>query len=266
MKNRILVLLFFTLSCHQAERQVDGSLPDEERSIEWITYEGRVPLDESRALYIEVSLRETLAGQGQFRMVEYLEATGKVTDLSSFSGNYTTLYGQTPSEQLIQFQDTRLTEPLRRSYPATTPASQDRPARKVIREESFRDRDLVVRISGRYKLLILDHNMNTLSDEREHNLLRRMAKPFTVEGYFRHNGFSADFREMNTGEKWQVFKAGDYQKAIRQYYQLTEKKFEVAYLKGIGFPARVTNEDGTETEVLVIKRVLQMTSATDVNL
>ena len=56
-------------------------------------------------------------------------------------------------------------------------------------------------------------------------------------------------------------KLGDYHQAISQYHKLTKQKFEVTYLKAIGYSIEQTNREGKQIEALVFKKVLQMTSS-----
>ena len=131
----------------------------------------------------------------------------------------------------------------------------------MIREEVFRDSDLTVKLKGKNTLVVLDESLQPVTIDPVFNLHRRTSKLFTVEGYFRHNGDTADFLEMNTKESWAVSKLGDYRHAIRQYHQLTSEKFEVTYLKGVAYTIRQTNRQGNAVDALVLKNILQMTSA-----
>ena len=84
---------------------------------------------------------------------------------------------------------------------------------------------------------------------------------FTVEGYFRPRGDTADFLEMNTKEVWALSKLGAYNLASRQYYALTTGKYDLVYLKAIGYTVRHTNRAGQQVEALVLKRIIQMSSS-----
>jgi hypothetical protein len=132
---------------------------------------------------------------------------------------------------------------------------------KMIREESFRKTDLVVKLESKNTLAVLDQDLIPVSPDPAHHLTKRTSRLFTVEGYFRHNGDTADFFEMNTREHWAVSKLGDYHQAIRQYHKLVKEKFEITYIKATGYSIRHINRDGREIEALVFKRVLQMTSS-----
>lgn len=254
--------LLATSSCQHPDRADAAMSATDDASEEWVTYEGKVPLDEESNLYLELSLRlsgET--GEGLFKLREFLEDENGRDAISSFKGRYFTLVGETPEERILQLGNTSHDEPLTRRY--TIRRSRGTGSRTImIREEPFRQSDLVLKIQGREKLLVLDKQLAPVSTDRDHNLVRRTSGIFTLEGYFRHNGDSADFYEINTGEVWAVTKLGDYYKAIRQYHQLTERKFEVTYMKAIGFSINHVNKQGVRTEALVIRKVLQMTSTT----
>jgi hypothetical protein len=265
MKKLLYVILLSMFSCENHKQTTETFPPSAEENRAWITYEGRIPLDESTNLYLEIRMvSSNQSGDGVYEMKEYLEAPNNVSSPTSYKGKYSTLHGETPEEMIVQFYNSSHPDGLRRTY--LTPGFRGNltdSQLKMIREEPFRTTDLTVKTLGKDKLLVLDDHLQAVSNESEHNLVKRTSKPFTMEGYFRHNGDSADFVEMNTGERWAVTKYGEYHKAIREYHQLTRKKFDVTYLKGIGFSIRHINRQGRDVEALVIKRVLQMTSASE---
>lgn len=262
MKKLSYVLLLTVLSCNHRSAVNEEFPRVSEENGGWITYEGRVPLNENGSLYLEVHmLPSSQTGEGLYQITEYLETGNSRSAETAYKGKYSTFYGDTPDEMIVQFYNSSRPDGLRRTY--LTPGFRENLTDsdlKMIREEPFRTTDLILKTFGRNKLLVLDDHLQVASDDGEHNLVKRTSKPFTIEGYFRHNGDSADFREMNTGEKWAVSKYGEYHKAIREYHQLTQRKFDVTYLKGIGFSIRHTNRQGKDVEALVIKRVLQMTA------
>lgn len=238
-------------------------LPQDNTS--WFVYEGRVPLDEERHLYLELSISEaTQSGQGSFHLEEFLEQNDNRAPVASFDGSYSTLFGANPDERLLQFHNTGHAQPLIRKYLIQGFKGNLTDSHiTMMREEPFRGTDLAVSIDGSDRLIVLNKDLQPVSHDREHNLVKRTSRIFTIEGYFRHNGDSADFHELNTEETWAVTKFGDYHKAIRQYHQLTERKFDVTYMKAIGFSVSHTDKLGRHIEALVIKRVLQMTSTPD---
>ena len=263
MRKIIFFILTGLFSC-QPEKKPDAfypGFPSEEAT--WMVYEGRVPLSEKSNLYIEVSVLPSPAtGEGSFELKEYVETAGASSAAASFKGKYSTLYGETPGERMLQFHHSARDKGVTRSY--LTPGYQGgftNSGTKMIREELFRTTDLVVKIQGKNKLLVLDGKLQPLSLDAQANLTRRASKLFTVEGYFRHNGDTGVFVEMNTGERWPVSKLGQYHQAISQYYQLTKAKFEVTHLKAVGYSIRHTNKEGKEIDALVFKRILQMTSS-----
>jgi hypothetical protein len=191
-----------------------------------------------------------------------LETDFAYTPIGSFNGKYSTLYGEGPEEIFIQFHNSARPEGLKRTFlsPRLNGNQTDTPV-KMIREELFRHTDLAVRIEGNHRLIVLDKNSKPVNGDPDFNLIKRTSKLFTLEGYFRYTGYAADFYEINTRERWVVSKQGEYHYAIRQYHQLTKDKFEVTYIKAIGFSIQHTSEEGIPMDALVIKRVLQMTSS-----
>jgi hypothetical protein len=263
MKKIIYFILIGIFSCEHERTRDRVSPADTPEDNAWQVYEGRVPLNEKTNLYLEVSmLPSEHRGEGSFVLHEFLEEEGARTPQSSFKGNYSTLYGETPEAQVIQFHHSAQEEGVKRTY--LSPGFQGEFANsqiKMIREEVFRKTDLTVKIQGKNHLLVLDENLKVISTDPAFTLTKRTSKLFTVEGYFRHNGDTADFLEMNTKERWAVTKLGNYDQAISQYHRLASDKFEVTYLKGIGYSVRHINKDGREVEALVLKQILQMTSA-----
>ena len=259
MRKLFYFILIAAFSCENS-RNPRGELPfSPKENLSWFAYEGRVPLDEKRHLYLELSISGAAqTGEGSFHLEEFLEEDSKRSAVASSNGSYSTLFGANPDERILQFHNTGHTQPLTRKY-----LIQGFKGNRKIREEPFRGSDLAVRSEGNNKLIVLNKDLQPVSLDREHNLIKRASRIFTIEGYFRHNGDSADFYELNTGDACPVTKLGDYHTAIRQYYQLTERKFEVTYMKGIGFSISHTDERGRQIEALVVKKVLQMTSTTD---
>lgn len=195
------------------ERKPDEvSLEDTSRYSEWMVYEGRIPLNENTHLYIALSmLPGDQTGEGSYRLEEFAETENVYTRASSFNGKYSTFFGDFPEEAVIQFINSAQPEGLRRSY--LTPGYQRNTTsshRRVVREEPFRRTDLVVKRERKNRLIVLDQDLNPLSFDPAYNLTKRTSKLFTVEGYFRHNGDTADFFELNTREPWPVSKLGNY--------------------------------------------------------
>jgi hypothetical protein len=230
---------------------------------DWTMYEGRIPLNENDHLYLEISmLPGDRMGEGSYRLAEFLEKENTYTPVSKFDGKYSTLYGDSPEERIIQFINSAQPEGVIRTYHTrASSGSITQSPLKMIREESFRNTDLAVKIERKNALIVLDQNLKALSPDPAHHLTKRTSKLFTVEGYFRHNGDTADFFEMNTREQWAVSKLGNYHQATRQYHKLARKKFEVTYIKATGYSVRHVTRDGKEIDALVFKRVLQMTSS-----
>jgi len=264
MKKIIYFILAGLFSC-QGEKTPEAFFPrDQQEENVWMVYEGRVPLSDDSHLYMEVSmLPSDQIGEGAFQLKEFMETDGALIPISSFEGKYSTLYGETPGDQVIQFLHSAQEKGVKRSYLTSGFQSDFKNSQiRMIREELFRKTDLTVKVDGKNKLLVLDEHLRPLVLDPQFNLTRRLSKLFTIEGYFRHNGDTADFLEMNTRERWAVTKLGSYHQAIRQYHELTTEKFQVTYLKGIGYSIRHTNKAGKETEALVLKKILQMSAAT----
>ena len=263
MKRIRCIILLAAFSCHP-ERSSEPVFPPEPAPENApLVFEGRVPLDEDVYLYIEVFMvPATERGEGSYTLREFLEEDASYTPLSSFKGNYSSLYGNNPGERVVQFLQSAREKGLKRRYlKAGFQGNYTDTQIQMIREEVFRKTDLTVRLQETNKLIVLDDNLQPVTLEGQFNLNRRTSGLFTVEGYFRHTGDTADFAEMNTGERWAVAKVGDYHKAIRQYYQLATDKFEVTYLKGVGYTIRHTDKEGKEIQALVFKKILQMTSS-----
>lgn len=268
LKTWMCILLVAFLSCENRERPSEESETLPRETDTRTSYEGMIPIDEHNNLYVELSMLPSgPLGEGTYDIREFLDSGVSRKQISSFRGKYSTLYGENPDERLIQFHNSALAEGLKRTY--LTPgfrANITDSRLNVLRTEPFRTTDLTVKVSGRNKLTVLDDYLNTVTIEGDFNLVRRTSRVFTLEGYFRHNGDSADFFEMNTAETWAVSKYGEYGKAIRQYHQLATKKFEFTYMKATGFSIQHTHRDGREIEALVIKKVLQMTASPGVEI
>jgi hypothetical protein len=264
MKKGLYFILIAAFSCeNQRKAPVESLAPAEANDI-WTTYEGRVPLNDDTNLYIELSIQPAdQFGEGSYELTESIEAENSLQKTPSFKGKYSTLLGETPEERLLQFHNSAHEKGFDRTYITHGFKGNVTDSRlRMLRTEPFRTTDLTVKGSGLNKLIVLDESLNAVSLERDHNLVKRTSRLFTVEGYFRHNGDSADFFEINTGESWAVSKYGDYRKAISQYHQLTQMKFQVTNMKAVGFSIRHIDRSGREVDALVIKKVLQMTTTT----
>ena len=262
MRNMLYFILIAAFSCENPGNTRSGSLFPPEENASRFAYEGRVPLDEKRHLYIELSISEARhSGEGSFHLEEFLEEDNKRSPVASFTGNYSTLFSSNPDKRVLQLHNTGHSEPLTRKYLTRGFKGNLTDSNiRMIREEPFRETDLALSIEGNHKLIVLNKDLQPVSLDREYNLIKRTSRIFTIEGYFRHNGDSADFHELNTEDTWAVTKFGDYETAIRQYHQLTQRKFEVTYMKAIGFSISHTDKRGHQIEALVIRKVLQMTS------
>jgi hypothetical protein len=222
------------------------------------TYEGRVPLDDFRNLYMEVSLRPSREpGEGFFTLHETMEDQEGSRVVSDLRGKYTITPDEDGESLIIHLHQSSLMENIKRTFLNTKD--------KKLYQENFRNSDLRLRRDERLVLLtIVNLNSKLIPEENEPVLVKRTSKPFTVEGYFTHMGDSARFEEINTEQLWPVSKLGVYQIATRQYHQLADKKYERIYLKGVGYSVVNFTRSGEEGEALVFKKILQMTSAPSV--
>jgi hypothetical protein len=263
MKKMIYLILIGIFCCQTEKKPEEKSPVFAGENNAWDVYEGRVPLNEKINLYIELSmLPSDQTGEGYFRLNEFTEADYNFTPSSTFKGKYSTLYGDGRQEVIIQFHNSAMAKGLKRTYVVHGFKGNITDTHlRMIREEPFRVSDLVVKIQAKNKLVVLDQSLQPVTTDPLHNLTRRSSRLFTVEGYFRHTGDTADFLEMNTKEKWAVSKLGQYHQAIGQYHKLVKDKFEVTYLKAIGYSVQHTDKRGRDIEALAFKKILQMTSS-----
>jgi hypothetical protein len=219
----------------------------------WIVYEGFVPIAENQNLFIAVSMRAGDSGEGDYKLEEAIYTANVIEALPTLHGKYSSLVGATPEEVIVYVHRSVREKPIKRIYPSVNG--------KKIREEFFRHTDLAFRRSGDGRLIVLNSNSEPLTLEPKFNLTKRISPLFTVEGYFAHTGDSSIFLEMNTNQRWPISKRGAYEEAVQGYYALTEKKFESVYLKAVGYSILDQDKNGRVVESLVLKRVLQMSSA-----
>lgn len=218
-------------------------------STDWITYEGRIPVNENDYLYLELSMRPGNAGEGTYRLEELLRTQAGSEKVGSFRGSYSSF--ATPRGDIeIHFQGS--------SYPTGIRRTSTSADGKRIREEEYRVRDLVLRKDGDHRMIALDNANEPISVDLDDNLSKRTSTIFTVEGTFAHVGDSAVFYEVNTERVWPVSKQGEYALAIRQYYELANLKNEGVYLKGTGFSIDQLNLKGERKESLVLKKIISM--------
>jgi hypothetical protein len=248
---RYFSLLTLFLSACDSAKPVDEEFPVEEVS-DWITYEGRVPLNDKENLYLEIDMLPRAPGEGLYFLKERFEGETGMEDVGSFKGNYTT-FSSADGNIEIHFQNSSYETGIKRSYRS--------PDGKRIREEDYRVRDLVLRKDGDYRMIALDNANEPISIEANHNLSKRTSIVFTVEGKFAHVGDSSVFYEVNTNRTWPVSRQGLYELATRQYHQLANSKNEGIYLKGTGFSIQQENKKGKLREALVFKKIITMTSS-----
>jgi hypothetical protein len=255
MRIALLIIGLSTCACSGNNERLEEAQTGESGTT---TYEGRVPLDEFRNLYIEVSLRPSREpGQGFFTLNETMEEQEGNRVVSDLHGKYSIAPDESGEVLIIHLHQSSVMEKIKRTFLN----AKD----KKLYQENFRNSDLRLRRNENLALLtIANLNSQRISEENEPVLIRRTSKPFTVEGYFTHMGDSARFEEINTEQLWPVSKLGAYHVATRQYHQLADKKYERIYLKGVGYSVVNFNRRGEEGEALVFKKILQMTSAPSV--
>jgi hypothetical protein len=250
MLRYFLFMICVLSACNEARRS-DEEFPVKSSS-DWITYEGRIPVNEKDNLYLEVTMLAGSPGEGYYKLEEFLETPGGTEKTGSFKGNYITFAA--PSGEIeVHFQNS--------SYPTGIKRRYTSPDGKRIREEDYRVRDLVLKKDGDYKLVALDNSNEPISLDENHNLSKRTSNLFTVEGKFAHVGDSSVFYELNTNQTWPVSRQGAYELATRQYHQLANEKNEGIYLKGTGFSIRQIDAKGRAKESLVFKKIITMTSS-----
>lgn len=265
MKNIISILLIVIFSCQKGNQVAEIFPLQESGSKRWSVFEGRVPLNEKTHLYLEVSmLPSDVLGEGSFSLTESLQEENGSRIVSELKGTYSTIYGEGPEDLILQLHNSAHPQGFKRTY-LNRGEGQSNSEMKVLKEESFRDTDLILKSQGNNKLLVLDQRSQPISREMEYNLTKRTSKLFTVEGYFRHNGDTADFYEINTREKWAISKLGEYDRACNEYHRLVEKKREVTYMKATAYSINQLNENGDEMDALVFKKILQMTSTLELS-
>ena len=254
--HRLTATLAFSLlvSC-SGKQKYDEQFPKEQIS-DWQTYEGRIPLSEKSSLYQILALRPTSnAGDGEYKLEEFVEEEGSQRPVSSFAGAYSTYYsGDDQTVVEIHLHNSSQLTGVTRAYRIDNG--------KRIREEQFRRKDLMLMRKNDNTLIVLNYDHEPITKELSFNLSRRVSNVFTIEGKFAHVGDSSVFYEMNTEEVLPVAKLGAYDQAIRQYHQLANEKNEGVYLKGTAFLVNWPGRKG-ETHAVVFKRIISMSNAVE---
>jgi hypothetical protein len=247
----IVLLLFF---CCCAKKDITEPIVQSIQP-QWNFYEGKIPLDDTHNLIIELAL---LTGdnplEGSYRLIEKIESENLLEDVSDLEGSFSMFNDN--GRVVIQLLNSSLSIPVKRTF-----YKKDEKGKSVFREENLRARDLSLLYLDDDMMSVLATFSEPVSADPNHYIYRKTSDPFTIEGYFRHTGDSADFYEMNTERRWPISKSGAYLSAIKQYHLLAEEKFEPVYLKGVGFSINRPDKTGKKVQALVIKRLLQMSSA-----
>jgi hypothetical protein len=247
--NRAIILFLLLSSCAK-ERKHDPVSLTTDVDLETSYYEGRIPLDDRHNIFFEISLRpSTTANEGDFTLKEFVEENELPSMMFETKGMYSMMEND-EGLQTIFLQNSARSEKLLRVYKAPN---------GKIRQESFRNKDLTLQKKNENVLIVLNNDSKPVSLEYQHNLFKRVSDLFTVEGYFREKDDTAEFSEMNTRINWPVMKVGDYANATKQYYELTSKKGEPVYLKGIGYNVLCPSAGNHTAKALVFKRIIQTT-------
>ena len=253
MTRRLLFILILCTCCSRKENTDAIVQPSAARG--WIAYEGKIPLDETRNLIVELALLASdNPSEGSYRLVERLEHENLLEDVSNLEGSFS-VYNDN-DRVVIQLLNSGLSDPVKRTF-----YSKNERGKVAYQEENLRAEDLSLVYLDDDMLSVLASFSEPVSRDPNHYIYKRSSDVFTIEGYFRHTGDSADFYEMNTERSWAISKNGAYGSAIKQYHQLAEEKFEPVYLKGTGFSIQRHDKKGKKVQALVIKRLLQMSSA-----
>jgi hypothetical protein len=221
----------------------------------WNFYEGKIPLDDTRSLIVELAL---LTGdnplEGSYRLTEKIESENILEDVSDLEGSFS-MYNNN-GRVILQLLNSSLSVPVKRTF-----YRKNEKGKSIFQEENLRARDLSLLYLDDDMMSVLATFSEPVSTDPSYYVYKKSSDPFTIEGYFRHTGDSADFYEMNTERRWAISKSGAYASAIKQYHLLAEEKFEPVYLKGVGFSINRPDKTGKKVQALVIKRLLQMSSA-----
>jgi hypothetical protein len=248
---QILFLAFLCCSCGTKLESPEVDQPVEAEP-EWIVYEGEVPLDESRSLALEVSLKQGLnVSEGTYTLTETEETENAVSELPHSRGIYTAEFRPDTEDWIIHLHNSALPTGVKRIY---------RSDHNTIKEEIFRKNDLMLKKQDDDLLLVLNSEKEPITTEADNNLVKRTSRLFTVEGYFVYKGKTAEFYEMNTREKWSVSKRGAFYEAANQYHELAKEKFESLYLKAVAFSIHNPSAK-IEDHILVFKRIIQTSSS-----
>src|SRR4051812_36598914 len=82
------VVVIFLSACNGG-KPAEEEFPVEEAS-NWITYEGRIPMNDQENLYLEISMQSSGAGEGSYFLKEWLERQTGTEQVGSFHGEYST--------------------------------------------------------------------------------------------------------------------------------------------------------------------------------
>jgi hypothetical protein len=121
--------------------------------------------------------------------------------------------------------------------------------------------DLFLKSNGDHELVFVNKDFVEANDR--YKLIRR-SDLFTVEGYFSVYDDTTDYFEKNTQKTWPVAQLACYDEAVKNYHAMAKVKFEGIYLKALSYTVKHRDANGKERDVLVFKRILQMSAARDI--
>ena len=258
-------VLIGSMSCQKTKPCAETFPIEDSGARRWSVYEGKVPLNEETYLQIEVSmLPSEVLGEGAFRLTESLQVEDARQIVTKAEGRYSTIYGDGPENLIVHLHNSAHPTGFSRTYLSRRGGTNSNSPGKVLKEELFRQTELTLKSHGRNKLLVLDQHLEPVALDAEYNLFKRTSVLFTVEGYFRHNGDTADFFEINTQEKWPIAKLASYENACKEYHKLVKEKHEVTYMKATAYAINQFDQPEEEAvDALVFKKILQMTTTPD---
>jgi hypothetical protein len=250
---KLLPLFFMLIACSAKENTEPVPWPVlHSPESEWITYEGEFPHGTGDTIHVEISLRPGAVGVDSYYKLSQQLSEPNTYAMGSYSaGKYTTLYGSTDDDVVIQLHNNTLLSSIVTGFKAEK-FKRDLPT-------IFQKRELFLKSSTTDELVFLDEDLKPAGDYGGYKLYKR-SKLFTVEGYITFQNNTAEFFERNTRENWVVAKLASYPEAREKYGELAKEKFEGIYLKALAYSVNHKTTSGQEVEAIVFKKILKMAS------
>lgn len=249
MKILFIAVALGTLgACSKAPNQHFESFPNYLlQDVEWITYEGVLPLENGQPVMAELHLVPGTPGMDSYyRLKESFDGSDASTP--SYSGTYSTgkysvLFGS-PDHNIIQIiSKQKVWSVFGKGFTGRDPITED----------------LYLKSYGDHELILVDENFREVVPG--YSLIRR-SELFTVEGYFTVYGDTTEFFERNTRKTWPVARLAYYDEAVKRYNALAKEKFEGVYLNALSYSVSHRDKRGNESAALVFKNILDMDSTT----